>query len=230
MFALAALVVVAACAATARSSGPSTGSVTGVATDHDTGDHVAQAEIRLRAQGQLSAATRVVTDANGTYKFDHVLPGTYSVSALYAGQPVDVDGVVVHAGIAAVADVSFTLGRPDAHHTVFGNEQIDRYHPRGLGKTVGRIEGSVTDTTTRDRVIGAVVTAIGPGSEVGAPVAQTVSDEQGRFHFDNVVPGVYLVSAYYQVDNHGQMEVRRTDIPVDGGEGVIVPLWVELSR
>ena len=230
--AIAVVVTAAACGATARNTRPTTGSVTGTARDHDSGEPVPKAEPRLRAAnpGQLSAPTLVVADAHGAFTFDHVAPGTYSVNALYAGQPIEIDNIAVHAGIPAVVDIMFTLGRPDAIHTTVNTETIDRYHPRGLAATVGRIEGSVVETATHDRVAGAVVTAIGPGDPTTSPVVQTVTDDNGRFRFDSVAPGNYVVSAYYQVDNHGQMEVRRSDIAVAGGEGVIVPLQVELAR
>ena len=47
---------------------------------------------------------------------------------------------------------------------------------------------------------------------------------------DLVEPGTYVVSAYYNIGGRGQIEVRRSDIEVARAEGVIVPIWVELSK
>ncbi len=58
---------------------------------------------------------------------------------------------------------------------------------------------------------------------------QTISDDEGRYRFDAVTPGVYAVSAYYAIGGRAQIEVRRSDIHVDGAEAVVVPLWVELA-
>jgi len=80
--------------------------------------------------------------------------------------------------------------------------------------------------TTRERMIGAVVTAVGPRGDV----LQTVTDKQGRYRFDAVDPGVYVISAYYNIGGRGQIEVRRSGIAVEPEQGVIVPIWVELSK
>ena len=43
-------------------------------------------------------------------------------------------------------------------------------------------------------------------------------------------PGTYVISAYYSVGGHGEIEVRRSDVAVAGGEAVVVPLWIESAR
>ena len=65
----------------------------------------------------------------------------------------------------------------------------------------------------------------------GTPEAlEGITDDQGRYRFDNVKPGTYVVSAYYSVSGRGQIEIRRSDIAVAGGEGVIVPIWIEVAK
>ncbi len=207
-----------------------TGAVVGIARDHDTGDPVAAADIRVRAQGQLGAPAATSTTKQGTYTIDHLPPGRYDLTARFAGQPIEVANVIVAANEVTVVDLVFTLGRPDAVHADFGSplSTIDRYHPKSLAAAVGILEGSVGDLGSKERMPGAVVTAVGPEGP-HTTTAQTVTDDQGRFKLE-VAPGTYVVSAYYSVEGHGQIEVRRSDIAVGGGEAVIVPLWIESTR
>jgi protocatechuate 3,4-dioxygenase beta subunit len=58
---------------------------------------------------------------------------------------------------------------------------------------------------------------------------QTVTNEHGRYRFDAVEPGTYVVSAYYNISGRGQIEVRRAGIEVERAQGVIVPIWLELT-
>jgi uncharacterized surface anchored protein len=224
------LFVLAACgAAQHRAAPPTQGSITGLARDHDSGDPVAHAEIRLRVAGDVRARS-TTSNAQGTFAFDHLPPGRYDLSASFAGQPVAVDNIDVTAGKTAVVDVTFTLGKPDPVMVDFGNPKegaIDRYRPKQHAATTGLIEGTVTDSGSRERVAGAVVTASrGPNTDA----LTAVTDDQGRYRIDPVEPGTYSVSAYYSIGGRGQIEVRRMDITVAGGEGVIVPLWIESAR
>jgi len=221
-----AVLVLAACGA-GQHPGPKDGSIAGVARDHDSGDPVAHAQLSVRLQGEMRAVN-VSSNAQGAFSFAHLRPGRYDLSASFAGQPVTVDNIDVARGNTAVVDVTFTLGRPDPITVDFGNPkegEIDRYRPKHHGTATGIIEGTVNDAGNRDRVAGAVVTAVGASGTL-----QAVTDDQGRYRFDDVAPGSYVVSAYYSVSGHGQIEVRRSDIPVAGGEGVIVPLWIELTK
>jgi hypothetical protein len=233
------LVTVAACAACGSCAGGQhvdparerAGSITGLARDHDSGDPIAKASIHLRAQGQL-AATIAVTGKTGAFALAHLAPGNYSLSADFAGQQINVENIVITPGDPTVVDVMFDLGHPDPVTVDFGtakDSEIDRYHPQHHA-TTALIEGTVNDRASHTRVAGAVVTAIGPGTGPSAPTLQAVSDDEGRYRFDPVPPGVYIVSAYYSVGNRGQIEVRRSDIEVDAAQGVRVPLWVETEQ
>ncbi len=238
---LSALVVLAvACSGASR--GPArgastTGGIAGLARDHDSGDPIAKVEIRVRSAAP--AAQLVTTSSDlGLYDVDRLPPGRYSLSAAFAGQPLDVVNIEVRAGEVTTVDLVFTLGRPDRIRIDLGDpaasaigapdrRDLDRYRPRGLGGGVAVIEGTVNDTATRRRVPGAVVTAV--GADV-TRTQQTVSDDHGRFRFDALPPGVYSVSAYYTLGGRGQIEVRRSGIHVGGAEAVIVPLWIETAR
>lgn len=225
---LAVLLVLAGCGAAQRPV-PREGAVAGLARDHDSGDPVAHAALRLRAQGDVRGRS-ATSSAQGAFAFEHLPPGRYSLSASFAGQPVNVDNIDVAAGKTAVVDVTFTLGKPDPITVDFGDPkegEIDRYRPAHHAADSGVIEGTVTDSGSRERVPGAVVTA-SRGRDTNA--LQAVTDDQGRYRFDPVSPGTYEVSAYYSITGRGQMEIRRSDIAVAGGEGVIVPLWIESAK
>jgi hypothetical protein len=170
-----------------------------------------------------------VTDRDGRFNLGALRPGVYNLTALYAGQPIEVANITVKAGEASIVDVMFTLGRPDPIAIDFGNPKngaINRFRPPKLAAGLSIIEGTVNDAGTRERVGGAVISAIGGPHD---NTVQTISDEQGRYRFEPLDPGTYSVSAYYSVAGHGSIEVRRSDISVAGAEGVFVPLWVELT-
>ncbi|MGE5181594.1 MAG: carboxypeptidase regulatory-like domain-containing protein [Acidobacteriota bacterium] len=220
------LLVVAACGASAHVRRPNDGTIAGIARDHDSGTAVAKAQVQVRRVGELAART-LVTGRDGRYALPHLPPGRYSLDASFAGQPIDVENIAVHAGDTAVVDLVFTLGRPDPVHIDFGDPKagaIDHYRPPHLAATRAIIEGTVNDAGSHDRVAGAVVTVVGSGMAA----LQTVSDDEGRYRFE-ATPGVYAVSAYYAIGGRAQIEVRRSDIHVAGAEAVVVPLWVELA-
>jgi hypothetical protein len=221
-----AIACLAACGAPQRAR-PVTGAIAGLARDHDSGDPIAKAEIRVRCDATANQFVTASSDV-GRYDVDHLLPGRYSLSAAFAGQPLDVVNIDVRAGEITTVDLVFTLGHPDRIRIDRGDpaaDAIDRYRPRGIG-SAAIIEGSVNDAATRLRVAGAVVTAVGADT----PTQQTVSDDHGRFRFDALPPGVYSVSAYYSITGRGQIEVRRSGISVAAAEAVIVPLWIETEK
>ncbi len=221
------LLVAASCAgAGAQRPRSTTGGIAGLARDHDSGDPVAKASIRIVATGEARSTT---SGDNGLYDIEHLRPGKYGLVAVFADQPVEVSNIDVIAGQITMVDIVFTLGRPEPIRVDFGNSrasQIDHYKPRNVTAQVSIIEGTVNDTATKRRVAGAVVTA--------APVdvnqtQQTISDDNGRFRFETI-PGIYAISAYYSVGGRGQIEVRRSNISVEGAEAVVVPLWIEMNR
>lgn len=227
-----ALLVLAACGAAtphASSGQRNEGSIVGLARDHDTGDLVAKAKITIRAQGQLAPLT-TVTGKDGGFGLAGLPVGTYSLSANFAGTVVDVSNIVVAGGYPTVVDVMFELGKPDPVRKDFGDpsDSAIAYYSPSHHETI--IEGTVNNRGSKERIAGAVITAVGPGAGPMAPTLQAVSDDQGRYRFDNIPPGIYVVSAYYSISNRGQMEVRRSDIHVGASQGVIVPLWVETEH
>jgi hypothetical protein len=224
------LAALAACGAAQHPAQPKGGTIAGVARDHDSGDPVSKATIVVRPEGVLMKARTVTTDAKGNYSVASLPDGAYSLSASFAGQPISVDHIAVQSGHTAIVDVTFTLGKPDPITVDFGNPKegaIDRYRPAHHSPATAVIEGIVMDSGSRDRVGGAVVTA-SRGPDTNA--LQAVTDDEGRYRFDDVEPGTYVVSAYYSIGGRAQIEIRRSDIAVAGGEGVIVPLWIESAK
>jgi carboxypeptidase family protein len=223
-----ALLCLAACGAGAHPvPRATTGAIAGLARDHDSGDPIAKAEVRIRATGELSPHV-TTSNERGLYDVERLAPGRYSLSASFAGQPVDVENIDVRAGETTVVDLVFTLGRPDPVKVDFGDPKegaIDRYKPHHLTADAAIIEGTVNDAGTRLRVAGAVITAV----DAADRTQQTVSDTAGRYHFE-LAPGTYSISAYYSIGGRGQIEVRRSGIDVHPAEAVVVPLWVELAR
>ena len=226
------VILLAACGATAtnQTRATTTGGIAGLARDHDSGDPVAKAEIRIRASGQFKPLQTLSSD-RGLFDIQKLRPGRYTLSALFAGQPIEVTNIEVRAGEITMVDVTFTLGRPEPlqyDHNTKGAE-IDRYRPKSLAESrAALIEGTVNDTQTRLRVSGAVVTAVHDDNV--ATTQQTVSDDAGRYRFDEVRPGIYAISAYYSIGGRAQIEVRRSGIEVTSSEAVVVPLWIEMTR
>jgi len=224
------LAVLVACAGTQPPATPSTtlGSIAGVARDHDSGDPIAKAQLHLRPRGELAATARI-TDRRGSYGFERLAPGRYSLTAEFAGQPIDIENIEVRAGETTFVDLTFTLGRPDPIRVDFNDASqgaIDHYKPRALAGSTAIIEGTVNDSATHERIAGAVVTVT---RDRGA-TQQTVSDDAGRYRFEGVAPGRYSVSAYYSISGRAQIEVRRSDIAVVAAEAVVVPLWLEVAK
>ncbi len=227
-----ALIVVGCGTAASRYPGrPTTGTIAGLTRDHDSGDPVALADIRLRGTGVDNM--RALSTDQGTYSIKHLKPGRYQLSALFAGQPLEVMNIDIRAGETTHVDLVFTLGKPDPIRVDYGDpkqSQIDRYNPTHIGSAVSIIEGTVNDLSTHERVPGAVVTAVLHGTGVDDKTEQTISDDDGHYRFAPLAPGTYAVSAYYSIGGRGQIEVRRSGIAVAGAEAVIVPLWIELVR
>lgn len=213
------LVLLAACAATTPAPRPAatTGIIAGLARDAGTGEVIPLAELVVGGRAATS-------DRHGLYELAGLRPGRYTLVARFAGRQVTVRDVEVSPAMATYVDVSFPPGEQGPIELDYGDPRQGEI--RRFASRRPRIEGEVTDASTRARVAGAVVTATrGPDAEA----LQTVTDEHGRYRFDEVPAGTYAVSAYYSIGGRAQIEVRRSDIAVGDGQGVLVPLWIELA-
>lgn len=197
--------------------------ILGLARDSHTGEPVAMADLELRGPSPRTTST----NKYGLYTIDGIAAGTYTLRGVFAGQPIEISKIPVRDGEATYVDLMFTLGDPQPINVVFGDHsaEITRYHPKNIQPSASLIEGTVSDVSTRERVVGAVVTAANQSH-----TEQTISDDHGRYRFENVSPGLYTVSAYYSISGRGQVEVQRNKIEVNATEAVIVPLLIELAK
>ena len=105
-----------------------------------------------------------------------------------------------------------------------GGTPLWRFRPTDADVHAATVEGTVTEVGERTRLEGAVITIVDPE---GRLIAEAVSDQDGRYRFDEVPPGSYVVSAYYTLVGRGQFEIRRNDVVLTAGEVVVVPLAIE---
>ena len=210
---------------------PTTGAITGLVRDEDTGTALPRAQLAIRKDGALSPAL-VTTDDEGAYQIERLPPGRYDVTASYAGVTVDERAVIVSAGHATAVDLDLALGRPETHHIDFGDPHGTATCATTARRTPIRRRArsrapSPTGAVTHERVAGAVVTATSPAL---AQAVQVITDDRGRFTVPDVPPGQYSVSAYYEIAHHGTISVEHNLIQVAGGETAVVPLFVETER
>jgi|HubBroStandDraft_6_1064221.scaffolds.fasta_scaffold36335_2 hypothetical protein len=218
-------IVFAIAACTAAQPRPPDGAIGGLTRDRATGDPIGFTTIHLRGHGNpiTTIATR-----EGLFGFDHLAPGRYALDAQGGSARATIDNIDVKLDEATVVDVELGAGSAVTARDFTGDrldDAIEQFTPANHDATTGIIEGAIADSTSRHRVAGAVITLLGTDTTL-----QTVSDEYGRYRFDAIKPGTYTVSAYYSVDGHGQIEVRRSDIAVTAAHGVRVPLWVETRQ
>jgi hypothetical protein len=203
------------------------GAITGLARDGDSAEPLGAADIRAVRPNAPEATG--VSGRDGVFTIDPLPPGRYTLIGTYAGQTITTTNVQVDAGEATYVDIQFTPSRPDPFTIDYSDPRfsaITKYRTKD-GRTL--IEGTVSDIGTKVRIAGAVVTATGP-SGAQSDTLQTISGDDGRYKFEPVTPGTYVVSAYYSVGGRGQIEVRRSDIQVDTGDDVNVPLFIETTK
>lgn len=208
---------------------PTDGTISGLVREVSSGDPVAMVHIELRRAGEATLLRDVTTSDRGLYTLSAVLPGAYDLRAEFAGTVVELRGVPVQAGRVVPLDLPFELGRVEPLIISYGDARdgaITGYALRHGGEH-GVIEGTVSDAGSRERVPGAVVSATARATN---ETVQELADDQGRFWFRDLAPGVYSLSAYYAMSGHGQIEVQRNGIEVVAGRAVVVPLWVELAQ
>lgn len=222
MRALLVVVLCAGCHHHASHAVPTTGDITGLAWDQDSGNALAGVKVEIASRSGMSAP-------GGLFDVDKIPPGTYTLKGTFRGQTSLDKDLVIKAGDTTFAKLPFKLAHEDLKVVVEEParlSEITRYHPANVGPTGAQIEGVVIDTLSHKTVEGAVINIVAADKST----QQMVSDEHGHYKFENVAPGTYAISAYYSVTSRGQIEVRRSDIPVAGGEAVVVPLLVELEK
>jgi hypothetical protein len=218
-----------ACGARGRPPKDPFGAVGGIVVDAGTGDPVGMASITLHTESGKTVG-KAVSKTSGLYDLEKVTPGRYEIHAVFAGQPLRVRNVVIVAGRMNYIDLVFTLGSVEPLDVDYGDPRqaaITRFRPSSITAGTGLIEGTVSAFGTKERLVGVVVTAT--SNAMPAP-QQVVSDDRGAYRFTELLPGAYTVSAYYAMGGRAQIEVQRNSIAVAAGDGVRVPLVIELSE
>lgn len=228
-FGLAFALTLLACGAAQRTR-PSEGAIAGLVRELGSGDPVGMANVSISVATDGKQVDSTSTSDRGLYDFATVEPGTYNVRAEFAGMVTVMNNVMVVAGRMTSVDLPFEVGRITELTLDYGDPrdgEIVYYRPSAMSQSVGSIEGTVSDAGNRDRVVGAVVTAY---FDEQHETLQAIADDNGRFLFENLAPGTYSVSSYYSMVGHGQIEVKRNNIKVEGGAVAVVPLWIELAQ
>lgn len=225
-----AVVALSACGGPQASQAPvlREGSLAGLIRAADSGAGALGATVVLRRADRL-APVEERTDGSGAFMIAGLPAGTYRVKVFVDHQTVGDQDVAIQAG--RITGLDLVIG-PRAVATdgddrpVAGGPPLWRFHPPDADRRTGVVEGSISEHTERIRLEGAVVTVL---DQAGAVAAQGVSDPYGRFRFEGLAPGAYVVSAYYTIIGRGQIELRRNDVVIEGGDVVVVPLWFETA-
>lgn len=136
------------------------GSIYGTVTDFTTGDPVSNANVRLNPRGEAT-----LTDSDGTYQFNDVTNGNYSLSISKSGY-VDLD---------------------DDYVIEIENGNSVRRDLQLSPEVFGAISGEIVDFATGEPVEGALVTLMPTGMNV-------YTDSDGLFEFLNLDARQYTVT------------------------------------
>lgn len=221
-----ALLALAACHAQPR-RGPERGGIAGQVRDRLTGEPVT-ATLTAHDQNSFVVDTAHTTD-DGSYAIADLAPGVYDMVVVLKGTTLQLTDIPVTAGNVTAFDVPVDLGAvevPPVAYAQIEGDALKTYQPPGLDPDKSRLEGTVTDSVSLERVSGAVVVATSPDL---SEVLTVVSDDHGRFRFPDGPPATYTLSAFYQVARRGQIEVRRSGVEAPPGTAVIVPIFIEVS-
>jgi len=221
------LAVLVACGHPAPPSTPTRGGIGGQLRDRVTGQPVT-GTVTAHDEDDFDVST-VIVGTDGGYVLEGLRPGTYGLVVEILGGPLQFTGVPVTAGHVTAFDIPIdrgAIGGDAVRFAELASDDVTDYGPPDLDPARARLEGSVTDSVTRERVAGAIVTTTHP--ETGETLT-AVSDDLGWFRFADLPPGTYTLSAFYQVPRRGQIEVRRMDVPVPAGRAVVVPMTIEVT-
>jgi hypothetical protein len=218
------LLFVAACAATpqrptvltAERDAPlkkTEGAIGGLVRDAADGLPLSMVMVQADVEGKIVAED--VSDYKGNYRLGPLPPGNYRVTARFANARVVYDGVVVH-----------TEQQTDVRIGIDLRDKGDRASTVQTEGAFGTIQGVVVDDVDGNFFPGTVVSL--QASHLSDAV-MVISDEEGRFRFRSLQPGVYSLSCFYQLVDQGNIEIRRGNIVVAPGETTDVQLKLDLS-
>jgi hypothetical protein len=200
-----------------------TGGIAGIVRDRDSAEPVSFVTVRALGDGSGKAST--ATNGGGGFVLEGLPPGRYTVTANWSGTEVTQDKVRVVAGRYTKVDLRLPL-EPTSHPVAALGPGVEvNLRPDApsvaVGGARGGIRGVVRDKVTSDLLVGAVVSAITPGVR---DAVLSMADDEGRFRMHALAPGLYTLSAYYQVIGRGAIEIRRTNVRVVAGEITVIDL------
>ena len=148
------------------------GSITGTVTDAASESAVADAKVVLYS-GSGIMRTRVdsaVTEEEGTYSFDSVTLGTYSITVTCETYDQKTDSVTIDDESAKTVDIA-------------------------LDKTVySTVTGTITDSTDGEALSEAKVVLYSGSGFLRTRVDSTVTEEEGTYSFESIPTGTYSIT------------------------------------
>jgi carboxypeptidase family protein len=217
------LTIAAACgqAPPAAPRGPAAGGIAGIVRELETGEPVSFVTVTVHGPGRGDTAT----DGGGGFQVPALRPGRYQVTARWGGSSARVDRVLVVGGRLTRVDLRLALAPASHPAAPLGPGVPVQLRPDAppvpIAGALGGIRGRVRDPVTSESLGGAVIAASTPGMR---DAVLSMADDAGRFRMPALPPGVYTLSAYYQVVGRGSIEVRRSNVRVDAGKITVIDL------
>ncbi|MEI2325688.1 carboxypeptidase regulatory-like domain-containing protein [Priestia megaterium] len=146
---------------------PNPGAVQGVVTNAASGAPLPNTFVRVINNNGVIVAV-MQTDPNGQYRVQNLEPGTYTMIVINSSFQRQTIGFIVAAGQTNIINVPLEVNP-------------------------GAVVGTITSAQTGIPLAGATVQLFLSQSLI--PVANTVADENGVYHFNGLEPGDYIVTA-----------------------------------
>jgi len=161
------------------------GEVTGTAMD-PSGAAISGAKIVL-TNDATNVRARTISTTTGTYVFDNLLPGTYSIDAQAAGFEKYVEhGLYVHVQQVLNADIRFTTGNVQESVTVTAAAPLLQAENGALGQTISTQTVNDLPLVTRDWGSLAQLSAGVSTAPPGQPTPDSGSTESAYFSVNGV--------------------------------------------